>query len=447
VEKLPELRMDIPRQEIFSTGIYYQGDVDAAYMKRKWLEFDPAKKSYGSKLEDYEAFRFDTTHFLYYPVSNRFFNFVPRVGAKMTAYSDTSKRKVTENDLKKMFNAAEPQSLGGYYFKSYDRDGGSKVRLAVELGFELSTKLHNTWQDVRSAFFEVDGLRHIIQPYINYTFIPKPTLDREKIYFFDDIDRLTKQNFFRFGVVNRLQTRDGSSVRDLLYMENYWDIHLEKYEGKSAFGNIGTMISWKIFKGLSLNTEFLIDVSGDGEVADTIRHGRNVGKTGLALDWLNLWDINLTYAPAENWEFSFGYNYVRPYDMRSSYSMGSTLTQINSASYFNQYSSTTDESFYLRAKFPLTPDHRTLGTFNFSYDVPEGSIDVIGFGLVRQFHCWQLMGALTFDREWEGQDDGWEWDIGYVVSANLTGLNSMMNNAQNTVLRGMEEVTTSSFGF
>ena len=86
-----------------------------------------------------------------------------------------------------------------------------------------------------------------------------------------------------------------------------------------------------------------------------------------------------------------------------------------------------------------------MGTFNFSYDVPEGSIDKIGFGVVRQFHCWQLIGSLYFDREWE--DNQWEWDIGYVVSANLTGLNSVMNNVQNTVLRGMEGLAATAFKF
>ena len=219
-------------------------------------------------------------------------------------------------------------------------------------------------------------------------------------------------------------------------MENYWDIHLEKAEGKSAFGNIGTLLSWKIFKGLSLNTEFLIDVSGDGEVADTIRHDRNVGKTGLALDWLNLWNINLTYEPAPDWKFTIGYNYVRPYEMRSSYSMGSTLTQINSASYFEQYNDETDEEFYLRFNMPLTPDHRTLAAFNFSYDIPAGSIDEVGLMIVRQFHCWQLVATVGFDREYDDHD--WEWEMEYSVSANLTGLNAAMNSVQNVVLRQSE---------
>jgi hypothetical protein len=432
--------MDIPRQELFGSGIYYQGDFEAAYLKMKWMEFNGRTPQGFDRLKDYDAFRFDTTHFLYYPIANRYFNFVPRAGLRLTAYSDTSKTKVGDDDLRNMFAAAEPQNMGRYRFRSYDSRGGSKVRLAVEAGAELSTKFHNTWQDLRSDFFQVDGLRHIVQPYVNYTFIPKPTLDRKRIYFFDDTDRITKQNFFRFGLINRLQTRNGGKIKQLLFMENYWDVHLEKADGMSAMGNFGTLLSWQIFKGLSLNTEFLIDVSGDGEVADTIRHGRNAGRTGLAQDWLNLWDINLTYTPAANWKFVIGYNYARPYGMRSSYSMGSTLTQINSASYFQQFNDNVDEEFYLRMEMPLTPDERTFGAFNFTYDVPEGSIDKVGLAVLRKFHCWELVATLGFDREY---DDGqWEWDVEYSVSANLTGLNDTMNGVQNTVLRQMDNIVT-----
>ena len=439
-EKFPELRMDMPRQEIFDTGIYYQSETSAAYMRRKWIDFDDDPPRGYSKLKDYDNFRFDTTHFFYYPIANRYFSLVPRAGFRLTTYSHTSKGKVRNEDLQKMFAAVEPQSDGRYRFNNYDRKGGSKVRLIGELGFELSTKFHNTWQDLQSGFFRIDGLRHIVQPYMNYTFIPKPTLDRKKIYFFDDVDRITKQNFVRFGVVNRLQTRRGNSVEDLLYMENYWDIHMEKEDGLSQCGNVGTLMSLKLFKGLSVNTEFLIDVAGDSEVADTIRHGRNAGKTGLALDWLNLWNINVTYSPAKDWEFSFGYKYTRPYSMRSSYSMGSTLTQVNAASYFEQFNNETDESFYLNAALPLTPDRRTMGEFFLTYDVTEGSLDKIGLAVLRKFHCWQLVATVGFDRDY---DDGWEWDVEYSVTANLTGLNDVMNNTQNVVLQQLDTAVSS----
>ena len=160
-------------------------------------------------------------------------------------------------------------------------------------------------------------------------------------------------------------------------------------------------------------------------------------------------DINLFIAgfgvvgkalPAPNWQFTVGYNYARPYEMRSSYSMGSTLTQINTASYFEQYSDETDEDFYLRINMPLTPDNRTFGSFLFTYDVPAGSIDEVSFAVLRKFHCWQLIATVGLDREYE--DGEWEWDVEYSITANLTGLNDAMNNVQSTVLQQMDSIVT-----
>ena len=115
--------------------------------------------------------------------------------------------------------------------------------------------------------------------------------------------------------------------------------------------------------------------------------------------------------------------------------MGSTLTQINSASYFEQYNTETDESFYIRTNFPITPDERTFGSFQFTYDVKMGSIDTFGFGLLRRFHCWQLMATLEFEREYDYSEKGWDMEVNYSVTANLTGLNDAMNNVQNSVLQ------------
>lgn len=452
VEKLPEVRIDVPRQEILNTGFYYQGDLSAAYMRMKWIDFDEpprqrkkGKKQNWSTLLDYESFRLDTTHFLYYPVATKYFTFVPRIGFKITAYSKTSKEEVDSENLITMFTAADPEGLGRQKFVNYDEKGGGKVRLAGELGFELSTKLHNTWNNVRSALFDIDGIRHVIQPYVNYTFIPKPTLSRDKIMFFDDIDRIDKQNFFRLGVINRLQTRDGSNVSTFFRMENYWDIHLTKDEDGNHFGNFGTIISMRILKGLTLNTQFLINVDNNTEVTDTYRHGRNVGKTGIAQSWLNMFDLSIKYSPATNWVFAVGYNMIRPYDIRSAYSMGSTLTQINATSYFDRYYNDVEESFFLSATMPLTPDHRTLGKFIMTYDVPEGSIDFFGFMVVRQFHCWQLVASVGMEYEYEDNDKVWEPE--YSISANLTGLNPAMNSVQNGVLRSAAALSNSKFEF
>ena len=435
VERFPELRMDLPRQEIFDTGIYYQGDMAASNLRMKWVEFDSHPGARFTELENYDSFRFDMTHFLYYPIKTDYFNFVPRAGVRLTAYSKSSETKVDEDDLMNMINASQPQSSGRFVFNTYDDDGGSKVRFAAEGGFELSTKLHNTWQNVRSSFFQFDGLRHIMQPYLNYTFISKPTENRDHLYFFDEVDRLDEQNFFRFGLINRLQTRNSGGISEVLFMENFWDLHVKKKDGMSRLGNIGTLLRWKIFKGLSLHTQFLMDISGDGEVPDTYRRGRNAGKTGLALKWLNQWTFGIAYEPAPDWKFYFNYDYLKPYASRGAYSMGSTLTQINATSYMQREYDERNETFTIGMDFPITPDRRTLGNFKLCYDVEEGSIDQAELLMLRKFHCWQLIVSLGVERD----HDEKKWDFNYSVSANLTGVNSVLNNAQNAVLRGGNE--------
>ena len=443
VERFPELRLDIPRQEIFNTGVYYQSDMAAANLRMKWLEFDSHPGPEFSELKDYDAFRFDMTHFLYYPIKTDYFNFVPRAGVRLTTYSKTSKEKVTEDDLMDMIAASRPQSRGRYIFRNYDDDGGAKARFAAEGGFELSTKIHNTWQNVRNTFFQLDGLRHIMQPYLNYTYISKPNVDREHIYFFDEIDRLDEYNFFRFGLINRLHTRNDNTISEIFTMENFWDLHVQKKDGISHLGNIGTLLKWKIFKGLSMHTRFLMDISGDGEVPDTYRRGRNAGKTGLALKWLNQWIFGISYEPAPDWKFTFGYNYVRPYSSRGAYSMGSTLTQINATSYMQRDYDERNETFSFGVNFPITPDRRTLGNFRLVYDVDMGSIDEATLTVLRKFHCWQLILSVGAERDYDKKD----WDINYSVQANITGLNPAMNNVQNTVLRNLESSAATGIKF
>ena len=208
----------------------------------------------------------------------------------------------------------------------------------------------------------------------------------------------------------------------------------------SEVGNFGTLLKWNIFKGLSLHSQFLLDPSGDGEVPDTYRRGRNAGKTGLALKWLNQWNIGISYVPAPDWKISFGYNYLRPYGSRGAYSMGSTLTQINATSYFQWRYDDYSETFNFGLDFPITPDRRTLGFFRFYYEVQEGSIDSVKLTVLRKFHCWQLVATVGFDRDY---DDGWEWDVEYSVTANLTGLNDVMNNTQNVVLQQLDTAVSS----
>ena len=93
-ERLPEFRIDAPRQELFK-NIYYQGETSAANLKMRWRDYDAARtRGNGVDPADYSAFRFDTLHMFYYPMKIfENINIIPRMGGRMTTYSKSSRTK------------------------------------------------------------------------------------------------------------------------------------------------------------------------------------------------------------------------------------------------------------------------------------------------------------------------------------------------------------------
>ncbi len=448
-EKLPEVRLDIPRQQLFGTNFYYQGEFDSSYNSMKWIEFDFDTIRYKDKdgnrktrkvrneLSDYKAYRFDTTHFLYFPIRLDWLTVIPRAGFKMTAYSNSSDRKITTNDLLNMFIAADPECVTSYKLKTYDDDGGARVRSLGELGFEASTKIHNTWNDVRIPAMKLDGLRHVMRPYVNYTYIGSPSVSRDHLFYFDDTDRIERQHFFRFGLENRLQTRAGdSSVRTFFSMENYWDLYLENADGFgyvekfNRIGNFCTTLTASPLDRLTFRTSVIMDIGNNNDDMPTVtRRGRDVGRTGIRAKWLNRWNASLSYEIVDDVNLNISYDYRRPYSARSAYSMGSTLYQMDAGGYFDKFFKDYDETFSIGASFPLTPDKRTKAAAKFVYDIEDGSFGEISFMLIRAFHCWEVAAMLSFTRD--ADDDDHYWDTNFSVQARLIGLETPLIQRNN----------------
>ena len=435
LEKMPELLLLGQRQQILDTPFYYQGDMTAGYYQMKWIDFDEKVRGYqGSKLRDYDAFRFDTTHFLYLPLRTPYFVLTPRAGFKMTAYSQTSERKVRERDLIKMFSAASPTNRRGLDFTNYDDDGGSKLRWIGELGAELSTKIHNAWSNVRSPLLRLDGLRHVMRPYVNYTFVSSPTLKKDHIYYFDEIDRIDKQSFFRFGLENRFQTRDGALLRDWLRLENFIDVHTSKKDGLSAVSDFCTLLTVEPIKGLTLSTQLMIDAgSNNDDLPDHYRNGRNVGRPGIDLKWINRWCVSIVYAPVEDIVFTFSYDYIRPYSGRNPYSMGSTLTFIESSRWFSKSWYEHSETFSVGIQMPITPDRRTFASFSMGYDFLEGHVSSYRLMLRRLFHCLELSAELAFEHNTDRDEP--DWETSFSMGVKFTGLESPVLQNKNPILR------------
>ncbi len=439
VEKMPEVRIDVHRQEIFDTNLYYQGNMTAGYDRMRWINFTERPGTPGVDFTDfynYSAFRFDMTHFLYYPIKTDYFTIVPRAGVNLTTYSNSSENPVDDENLLKMFAAANDTNTTNYFFENFDNKGGAQVRFAWELGVEASTKIHNTWRNVRSEFLGIDGLRHVMRPYINYTYLDYIcTTDRENLYYFDEKDRLQRQNFIRFGLENRLQTRSGNQIVNLLSMENYWDFYFSEMninsqgDTFSRFGNICTLLTFQPIKQLTLSTMFAIDPSNvNGDIPDTIRQptspgqsSYNAGKTGLNCKWLNRWIISISFTPIQDVNLTVSYVYNRPYATRSSYSMGSTLTQFDAGGLFTKYYTDHNERITGNVTLPLTPDRRTFGGFQIDYDFVRGYISRYGFFLRRRFHCIDVIASFSLDRNTDVNEKD-DWDKNFSIQAQLVNL-------------------------
>lgn len=173
VERLPEVTLNTVSREISDLNLYFRQDIEAANLNKKQANSDI----------DTDANRFDTYSELKYPTKLPdgldWINVAPYAGMRQTYYS------------KDNMGAEENFFRGiGYY------------------GMELNTKFFRVFDYSGNALgIELNKLRHVISPKINYDYIHTPTVQADKLGTFDDIDSITKKNSFTFGIENHLQTK------------------------------------------------------------------------------------------------------------------------------------------------------------------------------------------------------------------------------------------------
>ena len=482
VERLPELRFDFFRQELFK-NIYYQGETSAGYYQNRWREYDfprgmnpklniydvlrkegqtyrwaeiqrrfgnnkyqaskylkavdpKAFAGYFDDPKDYRSFRFDTLHGFYYPFQLfGFLNLIPRAVARFTAYSNSSKKAIDVEDLYTMYALDGKYYWPDYSLKvaNYDNKGGARYRLAVELGLEGNMKLSRTWQTPRNAFWQIDGLRHVAVPYFNLVYIPEPTEDYRHIYYFDEVDQIEKQAFIRVGIQNRLQTRRNNRLYQWVSMENYWDFHFERSGRFNQIGDLGTILNFTPTSNLNIFAEVLLDAGGNSDHdAEAYRAGKYVGRPGLSWKLINQFNVGFRYKIATDWEFMARYYYTDAYSQRTLYSMGSTLAMINATTQFRSYN-TRKQIANASLSFP-TFDKRLKGRIFAAYDIDEDEIDGLGLALRRDFHCWFLIlaGGISSDWEYSGKRQRWRkvWSPFVSLTVGLSAMPSLAYSAQ-----------------
>jgi hypothetical protein len=245
VERLPDVKLTALRQQLGVSPFYYEGESSAGYFRYKYAN---------DTTNGFAALRADTYHQLVLPRTwFGWLNVTPRIGGRFTHYGESDGRGAQTSE---------------------------QNRAVFNTGAEVSTKLSRLWTGARSRFWDVDGLRHIVQPSVNYVFVPAPNrlppqlpqFDRELPSFrllpieypdYYAIDSIDSQNVLRLGLRNRLQTKRAEDLDDLLNWAVYTDWRINPRAGQSTFADLYSDLDLKPRSWLTLSSETRYDLAND----------------------------------------------------------------------------------------------------------------------------------------------------------------------------------------
>lgn len=106
-----------------------------------------------------------------------------------------------------------PYAVGRYTAYSDSPGGGAEDRLLAGVGFRMSTQFFKTYEDLHSTLFDINRMRHIVEPQLN-VFASAQTTDRDDVYVYDEnIDGISDVVGAQFVIKQRFQTKRGGEGR------------------------------------------------------------------------------------------------------------------------------------------------------------------------------------------------------------------------------------------
>jgi len=312
VERLPELTLEVPRVEVPRTPLYYESDNSAAFLRKVYKE--------SSDKDDYDAFRLDTVHTLYYPTRHfGFLNVIPRAGVLLTYYSKTKDESTVTNSV----TVTETNVVGGVTnittsitnkTDTVIDEGGADLRNQYELGLDLSFKAFRVL--VPAPARGDGGLRHIAEPYAKYTYLSRPNLEPDELYQFDSVDRRDKEHYVRLGMRNKLQDKHRGGLRDLVDIDVNTDYRIEKEDAQHDFSNLRYDAELRLVDWLKVDFDGQYDwYESDVPVFNTQVAFLAPDESSLGLEYRyrkddkNLVSAELNLFPRDRWSFNGYWRY------------------------------------------------------------------------------------------------------------------------------------------
>ncbi len=168
LQTLPAVTLETVRQRINRSALYF--DLDAGY--KNFFRQDTTTALVNGQ-------RTDIHPTLYYPVqAGRYLNLEPSMGLRQTAwYADD-------------------------YTLSDESNGGFSHRELADINLEMSTRLSRVFTPANGF---AEKIKHELMPALEYNYIPD--VDQDDLPYFDDQDRIARQNQVTWSVTNRFTSR------------------------------------------------------------------------------------------------------------------------------------------------------------------------------------------------------------------------------------------------
>ena len=285
-ERKPEFVWDAKQQSFFGLPVQYDGETGVASLKRAFSN-DP---SFGeTEFPDYAATRFDTFH--QWSLPSKFFNWLsvtPKVGVRGTAYSQsgsfsnspaTALDPITGEITTINNSGAAENPLNNPTSTLVNK--GAVFRPVVNYGLTISTKMSRAFEQVQNHWLGLDGLRHVVEPYMNYSGVYNAGPAPQNIYQFDRvvqstqlqpldfpqftaIDSIDTWNIARFGVSQRLQTRRNNSTYQWFSLNTFMDVNMENPYSDAPVSNLFNVVQFSPVPWHSLGIASQIPVTQQG---------------------------------------------------------------------------------------------------------------------------------------------------------------------------------------
>jgi LPS-assembly protein len=219
INRAPELQFDVPRLQLRDTSFSYTSLNRASLLEQQFAKQLPNRR-------DFDSGRVDSDNTISYSTKQfGFLNLIPRTRYAGTYYERTigfetiSSVTTSTNDLGEVVESVSE--------RREVVDAGSDFRNVVEFGLEASYKAFKILDELPHGAHD-QGRRHVMEPFINYTFIPEPNIEPDQLLQFDFIDQRDAAHDLAFGVRNKLQTKRKGEILDMIDLVVFSNYNIEK---------------------------------------------------------------------------------------------------------------------------------------------------------------------------------------------------------------------------